>query len=451
MLYAPLHEADPEIFALIQCEKKRQFSCLELIASENYTSVAVMEANGSILTNKYSEGLPGARYYAGNEFIDQIEIICQQRALKAFNLNSEEWGVNVQSYSGSPANWSALIAMAQVPHQRIMGLDLPSGGHLTHGFQTSKKKISSTSIFFESMPYQVDPESGLVDYDQLERNASLFHPKIIICGGSAYPREWDYARLRKIADIHGAYLMADIAHISGLIATSQALNPFPYCDVITTTTHKTLRGPRSGLIFFRKMDPTLTHKTDLEERVNFAVFPSTQGGPHNHTIAAVAVALKQVGEEEFKKYSIAVKNNSQVLASELRAKGYKICTDGTDNHLLLWDLRPQSITGSKMEKICEMVHITLNKNSVQGDKSAITPGGVRIGSPALTTRGMGIEEFKYIATLLDRVVNIALEVQFACSGKTLKEFSDLAMNHPGISILREEIESFAVRYPMPGM
>lgn len=451
MLYAPLHEADPEIFALIQGEKKRQFTGLELIASENYTSIAVMEANGSILTNKYSEGLPGARYYAGNEFIDQIEILCQQRALKAFNLNGDEWGVNVQSYSGSPANWSALIALASVPHERIMGLDLPSGGHLTHGFQTSKRKISSTSIFFESMPYQVDPLTGLIDYDQLERNARLFHPKVIICGGSAYPREWDYSRLRKIADEHGAYLMGDIAHISGLVASSQALDPFPHCDVITTTTHKTLRGPRSGLIFFRKMDSTLTKKTDLEERVNFAVFPTTQGGPHNHAIAAVAVALKQVGSPEFKKYSIDVKNNCQILASALRDMGYKICTDGTDNHLLLWDLRPQNLTGSKMEKISEMVHITLNKNSVQGDKSAMTPGGVRIGSPALTTRGMYGEEFLYVASVLDRIVKIALEVQATCSSKTLKEFTEAAIKHPKIPLLKAEVEAFAIRYPMPGM
>jgi len=250
-LNVPLHEEDKEIYELIQKEKYRQFSGLELIASENFTSQAVMEANGSPLTNKYSEGLPGARYYGGNEYIDQIESLCRKRALQAFRLDSEEWGVNVQPYSGSTANFAALTALIQ-PHDRLMGLDLPSGGHLTHGWQTSKKKISTSSIYFESMPYRVNPETGIIDYDRLEENANLFRPKLIICGASAYARDWDYVRLRKVADQHDAHLMADIAHIGGLVAGQEANNPFELCDVVTTTTHKTLRGPRAGLIFFRK-------------------------------------------------------------------------------------------------------------------------------------------------------------------------------------------------------
>jgi glycine hydroxymethyltransferase len=309
--------------------------------------MSVMEANGSPLTNKYSEGLPGARYYGGNEYIDQVENLCRKRALQAFRLNPEEWGVNVQSYSGSTANFSALTALIQ-PHDRLMGLDLPSGGHLTHGWQTSKKKISTSSIYFESMPYQVSPETGLIDYDRLEENANLFRPKLIICGASAYARDWEYAKLRKIADIHGAYLMADIAHISGLVAGQEANNPFELCDVVTTTTHKTLRGPRAGLIFFRKKD-------DLESRVNNAVFPSCQGGPHNNTIAAVAVALKQAASPEFKQYAKQVRANAKALGETLVNYGYKLVTGGTDNHLILWDLRQLKLTGSKVEKICDMV------------------------------------------------------------------------------------------------
>ncbi len=306
-----------------------------------------MEANGSPLTNKYSEGLPGARYYGGNEYIDQIENICRKRALQAFKLNSDEWGVNVQPYSGSTANFATLTALIQ-PHDRLMGLDLPSGGHLTHGWQTSKKKISTSSIYFESMPYRVNPETGIIDYDRLEENAGLFRPKLIICGASAYTRDWDYAKLRKIADQHGAYLMADIAHIGGLVAGQEANNPFELCDVVTTTTHKTLRGPRAGLIFFRKKD-------DLESRVNNAVFPSCQGGPHNNTISAIAVALKQVSTPEFQQYAKQVRSNAKALGNALVGYGYQLVTGGTDNHLILWYLRPLKITGSKIEKICDMV------------------------------------------------------------------------------------------------
>lgn len=267
-LYQSLGEADPEVFQLIKREAKRQFSGLELIASENYTSVACMEANGSILTNKYSEGLPGSRYYGGNDVIDEIERLCQQRALALYELDPSIWGVNVQPYSGSGANLAVYTGLLN-PHDRIMGLDLPSGGHLTHGYQTAKRKISATSIFFESMPYQVDPLTGLIDYESLAKSAHLFHPKMIVCGASAYPRDWDYERLRKIADEHGAFLLADIAHVSGLVGSKLLNSPFGVCDVVTTTTHKTLRGPRAGLIFFR---------VPLAERVNSAVFPGTQVG-----------------------------------------------------------------------------------------------------------------------------------------------------------------------------
>jgi glycine hydroxymethyltransferase len=449
MLYAKLEVVDPEIHKLVERERQRQFRGLELIASENFTSVAVMEANGSILTNKYSEGLPGARYYGGNEHIDALELLCQQRALTAFRLNPAEWGVNVQPYSGSTANFAALTGLVG-PHERIMGLDLPSGGHLTHGYQTAKRKISSTSIFFESLPYQVDPVTGLVDYEKLAENARLFHPKVLICGASAYPREWDYARLRVIADEHGAYLMMDMAHISGLVAAQEAEDPFKYCDIVTTTTHKTLRGPRAGLVFFRKLN-FKGENTGLEERINFAIFPSTQGGPHNNTIAGVAVALKQAATPEFRTYSHAVCENAKALAIALASHGYKIASGGTDNHIVLWDLRPLKLTGSKVEKICEMANITINKNSVPGDHNAISPGGVRLGTAALTTRGFTTEHFVTVAQLLHQAIQISIRIQSSCGSKMLKDFIAAAQGDPEIAELKASVEGLATVFPMPGM
>ncbi|KAI9220716.1 serine hydroxymethyltransferase-domain-containing protein [Blastocladiella britannica] len=452
-LNTSLEQEDPEMYKLVELEKYRQYSCLELIASENFTSQAVMEANGSALTNKYSEGLPGARYYGGNEFIDVVENLCRTRALKAFDLDAAHWGVNVQSYSGSTANFSALTALL-APHDRIMGLDLPSGGHLTHGYQTAKKKISSSAIYFESMPYQVDMATGVLDYDKLEANAALFRPKLIICGASAYARDWDYARLRKIADVHGAYLMADIAHISGLIAAGEQNSPFELCDIVTTTTHKTLRGPRAGLIFFRKTQVADASKpTDLEGRVNMAVFPSNQGGPHNNTIAAVAVALKQVASPEWKAYARQVRANASALATRLTELGYKIVTGGTDNHLVLWDLRPVKLTGSKLEKVCDLVAITLNKNAVHGDTSALSPGGVRVGAPALTSRSFKEQDFVQVADFLHRAVQISLALQDAAGSKMIKAFDEVigkGAQKDEISALRTEIEAFARSFPMPG-
>ena len=268
---------DPKLFSIISKEFNRQKYGLELIASENFTSNQVLEVLGSVLTNKYSEGLPGKRYYGGNEYIDQVEQLCIDRALETYRLDKTKWGVNVQPYSGSIANIAAFLGIIK-PHDRIMGLDLPSGGHLSHGFYTKKKKVSSTSVIFESIPYFID-ESGYIDYNDLERMANIVKPKLIICGASAYPRDIDYERFRKIADINNSYLLCDMAHISGFVATQQMNNPFEYCDVVTTTTHKTLRGPRAGLIFFKK---------ELEEQINESVFPGVQGGPHQNAIGGVA-------------------------------------------------------------------------------------------------------------------------------------------------------------------
>ncbi|OMP06355.1 Serine hydroxymethyltransferase [Corchorus capsularis] len=447
-----LSEADPEVRAIITKEKERQFKSLELIASENFTSRAVMEAVGSCLTNKYSEGLPGKRYYGGNEHIDELETLCQKRALAAFHLDETKWGVNVQPLSGSPANFEVYTAILN-PHDRIMGLDLPHGGHLSHGFMTPKRRVSGTSIYFESMPYRLDESTGLVDYDMLEKTATLFRPKLIIAGASAYPRDFDYPRMRKIADSVGAFLMMDMAHISGLVAASVVGDPFEYCDIVTTTTHKSLRGPRGGMIFFRK-DPVLG--VDLESAINNAVFPGLQGGPHNHTIGGLAVCLKHAQSPEFKTYQNQVVSNCRALASQLVELGYKLVSGGSDNHLVLVDLRPLGIDGARVEKILDMASITLNKNSVPGDKSALVPGGIRIGSPAMTTRRFTEKEFIAVADFIHEGVQITIEAKGLASGTKLQEFLKFVTSPDfplmdKVSNLRNRVEALTTQFPIPGV
>ena len=315
---------------------------------------------------------------------------------------------------------------------------------LLSGFYTPNKKISATSVYFESFPYRVDPDTGLIDFEELRTRAHLFKPKLIICGASAYPRLLDFQKFREIADEVGAWLHADVAHVSGLIATGLHPSPFEHADIVTSTTHKSLRGPRSGIIFYNKN--TLP---DMKERVDNAVFPALQGGPHNHQIGALAVQLKEVATPEFKQYCQQVISNANALADGLQSRGYKLATDGTDNHLILWDLRPSGLTGSKLEKVCDQVNITVNRNCVHGDKSALNPGGVRIGSCAMTTRGLKETEFHQVAEFLDRAVKIALDIQ-TNHGKKLKDFEVGLAGNAQLEQLRTDVRSFAGSFGYPG-
>lgn len=455
-----LQVADPDIFEIMEKEKQRQYKGIELIASENFVCKAVMEALGSHLTNKYSEGAPGARYYGGNQFIDEIETLCCKRALAAFGLDPENWGVNVQPYSCTSANFAVYTGLL-LPGDRIMGLDTPSGGNTSHGYYLPNgRRVSGASIFFESLSYKVDPQTGYVDFDKLEERALDFRPKILICGGSSYPREWDYAKFRQIADKCGAVLLCDMAQISGLIAAKECASPFDYCDIVTSTTHKSLRGPRGGIIFYRKGSKPRkrglllnqgdgSDKYDFEEKINFAVFPALQGGPHNNHIAALAIALKQVATPEYKAYMQQVKRNAQALAAALVRRNCRLVTGGTDNHMILWDLRNLGLTGKNFEKVCELCHITLNKVMVFDDNGSITPGGVRIGTPAMTSRGCIESDFETMADFLLKAAHITNSIQRE-HGKLAKAFLKGLENNKDVIELRTRVESFASLFAMPG-
>ncbi|XP_050391751.1 serine hydroxymethyltransferase, cytosolic [Patella vulgata] len=455
-LQSDIRDDDPEIYDLIRAEKSRQMRGLELIASENFASKACLQALGSCLNNKYSEGQPGQRYYGGNEVIDKVELLCQKRALEAFKLDPEQWGVNVQPHSGSPANFAVYTAVVE-PHGRIMGLHLPDGGHLSHGFMTGTKKVSATSVYFESFPYKVSPKTGLIDYDELEKNSLLFLPKLIIAGTSCYSRNLDYKRFRQIADGVGGYLLADMAHVSGLVAAGLVPSPFEYCDIVTTTTHKTLRGPRSGMIFFRKgvrrtLKDGTEEKYNLERKINEAVFPGLQGGPHNHQIASVAVALKQANTSEFVQYQKQTMANAKAMSKALTDRGYTVVTGGTDTHLVLVDLRPQKLDGARAEKVLEEVGIAVNKNTCPGDKSALKPSGLRLGTPALTSRNMTESDLVKVVDFFHQAIVLAGEVNASC-GPLLKDFK-AKLQDPSVQSrieqLQKSVESFALNFPMPG-
>lgn len=383
---------DGEIFSAINEELNRQQNQIELIASENIVSRAVLEAQGSILTNKYAEGYPARRYYGGCEFVDKVENLAIERAKQLFGCKY----ANVQPHSGSQANMAVYVALLHAG-DTILGMSLDAGGHLTHG-----AKVSISGKWLNSVAYGVRQQDGLIDYDQVEQLANEHHPKLIIAGGSAYPRKIDFARFRKIADSIGAYLMVDMAHFAGLVAAGLLPNPLDYADVVTTTTHKTLRGPRGGMI--------LTNNEDIAKKINSAVFPGIQGGPLEHVIAAKAVCFKEDLTPQFKQYAANVINNAKVLGETLKKRGLELVSGGTDTHLLLVDLRPKGLTGDVVAKTLESANITCNKNAIPFDpQPPKVTSGIRVGTPAGTTRGFGAKEFEQIGNWIGDIVDAMSE------------------------------------------
>ena len=383
-----LEREDSEIFAAIQKEFDRQQNQIELIASENIVSKAVMEAQGSVLTNKYAEGYPGRRYYGGCAFVDEVENLAIERAKKLFNARF----ANVQPHSGSQANTAVYLALLK-PGDVIMGMSLDAGGHLTHG-----AKVSLSGKWLTAVQYGVRESDGLIDYEQVEKLAREFKPRLIIAGGSAYPRQIDFARFRKIADEVGAYLMVDMAHFAGLVAGGVHPNPLEYADVVTTTTHKTLRGPRGGMI--------LTNDEDLAKKINSAIFPGIQGGPLEHVIAGKAVCFKEDLTPQFKEYAAQVVKNAKVLGETLQKRGLNLVSGGTDTHLLLVDLRPKGLTGDVVARRLEDAHITCNKNAIPFDPMPPkVTSGIRVGTPAGTTRGFKEKEFAQVGNWIGDVID----------------------------------------------
>ena len=373
---------DPEVAAAIEAELERQRDGLELIASENVVSEAVMCAMGSVLTNKYAEGYPAKRYYGGCQCVDVVENIAIERAKKLFGANF----ANVQPHSGAQANTAVYFALLK-PGDTVMGMSLAHGGHLTHG-----SPVNISGMYYNFVPYELNPVTEMIDYDELEKLAKANNPKLIVAGASAYPRSIDFKRIAEIAHEVGAYFMVDMAHIAGLVAAGEHLSPMPYADIVTTTTHKTLRGPRGGLI--------LTNDEELAKKINKAIFPGTQDGPLMHTIAAKAVCFGEALKPEFKVYQHNIVENARVLAENLLAEGFDLVSGGTDNHLMLVDLRPMKITGKEFEARLDAVHITVNKNAIPNDpEKPFVTSGVRVGTPAVTSRGLGVEEMKTIARL----------------------------------------------------
>lgn len=445
VLHKNLKECDPEIYQLIKLEENRQKESIDLIASENYAPVSVLQANASVLTNKYSEGRVGCRYYGGTENIDSIEKLCKERALKLFKLDPNVWGVNVQVLSGSIANFAVYTALAG-KDGKIMGLDLPSGGHLTHGYQTPKRKVSATSLFFNSKQYKCE-SNGLINYDKLRKDVEEFDPKILIIGGTAYVREFDYKLLRDIAGER--YLMMDMAHISGFIASGLMEDPFKYCDVVTTTTHKILRGPRSGMIFYKRKS---INGVNIEALIEAAVFPGLLGGPHNQKIGALAIAIKQADSYEYREYAAQTLKNAQVLANELKKLGYKILTDGTDCHIVMICLE-DDVRASEVERLCELVNISVNKNCIVGDTSPLNPTGIRLGTPAVTSRGF--KENDIITTVNFLHNAISLTKKFSKLSKNsngiinIDLFNKLINENEEVIALRKNVINFASKFKIP--
>lgn len=445
MNYTSIEKQDPDIYTHIKGEENRQKEGLELIPSENYTSRAVMESMGSILTNKYSEGYSKKRYYGGQEFIDQIETLAIERAKQLFKVPH----ANVQPYSGSPANLAVYIACCE-PGDTIIGLNLPDGGHLTHGW-----KVSATAMFYNSVPYHVK-DDGRIDLDEVARLAKEHKPKLIWAGATAYCYQYDYEKFAEIADSVGAYFAADIAHVSGLIAGGAHTDPVPYADIVTSTTHKTLRGPRGGIIMVT--DKGLKKDPDLASKIDKAIFPGLQGGPHDHQTAAIAIALKEALAPEFKDYAAQVVKNAKTLANTLVKNGFKLVAGGTENHLILMDLEPQFGAGGGIfgSEILEAAGMTVNKNTIPKDPGTpFYPTGLRLGSPALTTRGFKESEFEKVGEWISRALNsmqgLLLPTDKQERTAYLSQFKKDLKTNEDLQKIKEEIKQFTKDFPVPGI
>lgn len=440
MNYSSIEQQDPEIFDLIKKEEQRQKYGLEMIPSESYASSAVLEANGSIFNDKYAENYPGRRYYGGCVNVDALERLCQDRARQVFK--AEDYYVNVQPYSGSPANLEVFMGLLE-PGDTILALRLDHGGHLTHG-----SPVNFSGKTYNFVHYQVNPETETIDYDNVQKLAEEHKPKILISGFTAYPRTIDFERMHKIAKSVGAVSMTDMSHISGLVAAGVHPSPFPFMDVVTTTTHKTLRGPRGAMIFC---------KDEYKEQIEKAVFPGMQGGPHEHTIAGIAVALKEAMQPEFKQYAQQVVKNSQALAEGLLAEDIRLISGGSDNHLLLIDLRPIAPgLGAFFEKALDAVHINTNKSPLPNDTAPpFYPSGIRLGTPPLTIRGMKEGEMARIARWIGEIVHTFKDIRLP-EDKTLrktavKEFTASLPEHEVIKRISAEIHEMAGKFPVPGI
>ena len=419
---AALQDVDPEVAEIIAAESRRQHHKIRLIPSENYVSHAVLEATGSVLTNKYSEGYAGVRYYEGQQHIDQVEALCVERARDLFGAEH----VNVQPYSGSPANQAVYLALAQ-PGDTVMGMSLAHGGHLTHG-----AAVSVSGLHYEAVQYGVDHESEQLDYDAIDELAQRCRPKLLYCGATAYPRQIDFERFADIGHRAGAIVVADIAHISGLVAAGVHPSPIPHVDVVTTTTHKSLRGPRGGMIMCRQ---------DFAEALDKAVFPGLQGGPHNHTTAAIAVALKEAATPEFTEYAGRICDNSRALATALIERGFRLVTGGSDNHLILIDATSKSITGHQLARALDASGIVSNRNLIPNDKgSAVRPSGVRLGTPAVTSRGFGAEEMVDIASWIEGVAAVRGDANLSLDDRR-QAYRETAA----------EVRALCDRFPAPGI
>ncbi|HET6946834.1 MAG TPA: serine hydroxymethyltransferase [bacterium] len=438
-----LRDRDPDVFRILDAERRRQREGVELIPSENYVSEAVLEAMGTIFTNKYSEGYPGRRYYGGNEYVDDVERLAQDRAKALFGVPH----ANVQPYSGSPANLAVYVATCR-PGDPIMGQNLPDGGHLTHGW-----KVSVTGTYYRSFPYHVKPD-GYIDFDDVWRLAREHRPRLIWCGATAYVREFPFEKFAQVADEVGAFFAADIAHVAGLVVAGAHKSPVPYAHIVTTTTHKTLRGPRGAMILVTQKG--LDKDPELAERIDRAIFPGLQGGPHDHTTAAIAVALGEAAKPEFKAYGRQIVTNAKALADALLRYGFRVVTGGTDNHMVLLDLTPGGPgRGVFLQEALDRVGITVNKNTIPGEpSSAFYPSGIRLGAPAATTRGMREGEMDQIAAWIAVVAEEIEEFRLPDGREErageLRRFRKAIQESARLATMRDEVRAFCLKFPVPG-